>query len=131
MRSFRTSTDRWTSATPAKLRAALWLLALPGCIDLGTRDLPPEEWRTCTRDDECTYYEAGCCDHCNHGTALPVRKDCRERAEKTHVANCTFGIFGGCTLMWCPDPVSRCRAGLCVLEAPETIDVLDHDAGSD
>lgn len=117
---------KWMPTRPSRRRVAhlsavlwgcAWLLLFPiaGCEEVPSVDDVPRQWRRCTHAEECTYYEAGCCDHCNGGKALPVRKDFKEQAEQTLSANCVSSAWLSCTGVGCYEPELRCSDGLCTV----------------
>ncbi len=73
--------------------------------------VPPDSMRTCSADDDCAVYEAGCCDHCNGGYVFSVNKASLSEAMSKHKASC--GTDTACTLMGCAQKLPVCESGLC------------------
>lgn len=95
------------------------------CDEANTPGLPPLEWRTCTADVECSWYDAGCCAFCAGGIAMPIRADRKARAMRTWMANCSSKFDSDCPAINCVEPGVECRSGLCELAA----DVYARDTG--
>lgn len=83
-----------------------------GSGDADTTSIDPV-WLVCSQADDCTVIEIGCCDHCNGGEAIGVRKD------KMEIAKAALGPAPGecqnteCTLMGCAPMIPECAAGQC------------------
>ena len=75
-----------------------------------------DEWYKCTKDDECTWFETKCCDHCNGGEAIAVNSkhlDTAKNVLKTPAEQCKGTA---CTLKACLKPTAVCTNGKCVLK---------------
>ena len=108
----------------ALIRAAGLLggVALSGCPaspsgPLGGKHLSLEpKWTACEADAECSAVELDCCDYCNGGTAVAVRRDAvgalRDRFMRLP-CNLTE-----CTDLACAPLSARCAGGTCTLVDP-------------
>lgn len=111
----------WMNRTVRRMRVGLpGLLAglvLTAALAVGCSSeteeatVPPDSMRTCSVDDDCAVYEAGCCDHCNGGYVFSVNKASLTEAKSKHKASC--GTDVACTLMGCAEKVPVCESGLC------------------
>ena len=72
----------------------------------------PDEWRTCSKAEECTLVTTTCCDACNGGKAVSVNNGHVRDVEAKYPRQCGNA---GCTERGCFIR-GNCQEGRCVLE---------------
>jgi hypothetical protein len=92
------------------------LFALAACGDDSVSEYPPvlpldPQYTSCESDADCVVVELGCCDACNGGTAVAVRRDRVAAVQERYGERC--GSSTACTLRGCPPSTASCAAGFC------------------